>query len=300
MQASLVDLPLSWKRIPARNAVFKSLSLGRLRWLSLAEIPAHADLSQSLLTHFKKGVLIRGCSRSVVEKLRPLGFHSMYIGGEALLNLEQNPFRKKSLRELVRRGKRNGKMIEIPYNEKNRLRIEALKKKSPYGSRPQLRHLFRSEFESGLRCFVFENRNGDWLAAISISDVHARKVQTELLLRSEKAPAGIMEALVHTVFFQLKKENKKIWSLGEVPFLKEAAAHSLKERLTCAAGRRFKFAYNYQGLFHFKNKFSPQWEPIYICANPGINYISLVRLFIKSNFLNLIAAHLFRKKAAAN
>ena len=81
-----------------------------------------------------------------------------------------------------------------------------------------------------------------------------------------------------------------------MPFLKDPSVRSFKERFTGAAGRRLKFAYNYEGLFHFKDKFSPRWEPVYICANPGINYLSLLRLFVKSNFLSLIAAHLFRKK----
>ncbi len=296
MTSLFVDLPLSWKRIPTQEPAFKTITLGRMRWLSLAEIPAHSDLSQSVLTHFRHGVLIRGCNRSVADKLRPFGFRSMYIGGEALLNLEQNPFSKKSLRELVRRGRRHGRIIEVPFNEENRLKIERLKTESPYGARPQLRHLFRSQFESGLRCFIFEHFDGDWLAAITLSDVHANKVQTELLLRSKHAPAGIMEALVQSVFDRLKKEQKKIWSLGEVPFLKDRAARSFKERMTGVAGRRFKFAYNYEGLFRFKNKFSPRWEPVYICANPGINYLSLVRLFIKSNFFKLIAAQMFRKK----
>ncbi len=300
MTSHFVDLPLSWKRTPAQNPVFKTIALGRMRWLSLAEIPQHSELPQSLLTNFRRGVLIRGCSRSVAEELRPHGFRSMYIGSEALLDLNLKPFSKKSLQELVRRGNRHGRILEVPFNEKNRQRIEQLKKGSPYGSRPQLQHLFRNQFEQGLRCFVFESKTKEWLAAITISDVHRHKVQTELLLRRKSAPTGIMEALAEFIFGQLKKEQKETWSLGEVPFLKNPSARSFKERFAGAAGRRFKFAYNYQGLFHFKDKFSPRWEPVYICANPGINYFSLMRLFIKSNFFKLIAAHVFRIDLAAN
>jgi len=297
MASNFVDLPLSWKRIPRQKPSFKIIALGRMHWLSLAEIPEQSELSQNLFSKSKQGVLIRGCSRSVAETLKPLGFRSLYIGREALLDLDKNPFTKKSLRALVRRGLRHGRIIEIPFNRKNQRKIEQLKRESPYGSRPQLRHLFRSEFESGLRCFVFENNNNDWLAALSISDVHPHKVQTELLLRRKDAPVGVMEALAESVFGQLKKEQKKIWSLGEVPFLQDPSARSFKERLAGAAGRRLQFAYNYQGLFRFKDKFSPRWEPVYICANPGINYLSLFRLFIKSNFLKLAATQIFRIKA---
>ncbi len=94
MASHFVDLPLSWKRTPAQKPVFKTIALGRMRWLSLAEIPQYSELPHSLLGNFGQGVLIRGCSRSVAEKLRPHGFRSMYIGAEALLDLNCNPFKK--------------------------------------------------------------------------------------------------------------------------------------------------------------------------------------------------------------
>jgi lysylphosphatidylglycerol synthetase-like protein (DUF2156 family) len=84
------------------------------------------------------------------------------------------------------------------------------------------------------------------------------------------------------------------WSLGGVPFA--VAAHPspvptqfYKSMLVNKLGNSFHFAYNSRGLFKFKNKFSPTWQPLYLCAAPKFPWRGLLDLAIKMRYIKLIA-----------
>jgi len=296
--APFTNLPLSWNRIPESKGHTQFVPLLHMQWLSLAQIPARHSLEdwyQSVFESAQSGLLIRGCNSHLACSLEEHGFHSVYVGQEAVLNLEKNGPGKKSIIKLANRGLRHGLIVEIPYSPSNQERIEKLKQNSTHGKLPQLRFLFQNTFEAHTRCFAFEAHNGNWLGAISISEIQEGKIQTELLLRSRQAPSGVMEALVQHIFYSLRAEGKSRWSLGEVPFLKPAFNMKPGERLLNFTGRRLRFAYNYLGLYHFKNKFEPEWQPIYICANRNINLLILGLLFLKINFLKLALAQVFFK-----
>ncbi len=288
-------LPLSWTFIPKGKIHARFVSLFHLQWLSLAQIPQEMDSGKwfnTLLADRDSGLLIRGCNTGLRESLRRHGFTSLYVGQEAVLDLQQNGFNKKSLRLLVDRGKKHGRTAEIPFTKTNIQRIEALKLQTRYGRLPQLHHLFENTFEAHTRCFVFESQTGEWLAALSVSQRGNRIWQTELLLRRKNAPNGVMEALIRDVFTRLKKEGNYSWSLGEVPFLKPDFRINRIEEFLIKTGQRLHFAYNSQGLFRFKNKFNPQWKPVYICANRNIGFFVLGLLFLKTNFFRLVFAQM--------
>ncbi len=244
----------------------------------------------TLLANHNSGLLIRGCDARLNETLKGRGFSSLYAGQEALLHLHENPFQKKSLRLLAQRGKRHGRIREIPFNNTNRRRMEAFKRQARHGHLPQLQYLFEMELEPHTRCFVLEASCGTWLAGLTITQRGARAWQTELLLRKRQAPAGVMEALIQDVFIRLKSEGNLYWSLGEVPFIRPEFKLSRTENILMNSGRPLRFAYNFEGLYRFKNKFSPQWKPVYICANRRIGLVALSLMFFKTNFFRLVFA----------
>lgn len=231
--------------------IFKTITSGNHHWLSLAEVPpgfSMDDLYKNFPSQPTKNLLIRGCNQRVVRLLKKFGFQSFYIGQEAVLHLSQNPFEKKSLAALVRRGLRHGRVIEIPFSLKNKHRIEQLKSESPYGNHPQLENLYRTELEPEMRGFVFMNAQQEWLAAITISQVHSQKMHTELLVKKEKTPVGIMEALVHHIHKTLRKGLVTDWSLGEVPFVDDGNKKSVMEYMAGVLRRSLRMVYNYQGI----------------------------------------------------
>ncbi len=291
---TLSDLPLSWERINCTQPHFLTIPLrtNKINWFSLAEIPESWDFKPALKEMRKispDGIVIRGCSKEISNFLSAHQFQCIQIATEAILDLYKDHFSKKTLRLLVKRGIRHGKIKEIYYNEENFNKVLKLKRDSPHGSKPQLKYLFRTEFEAQTRCFVFENNNFNWLAAITISKINSNKYQTEMMVRSTNAPIGIMEALIHSIFYQLKQENYRFWSLGEVPFTGISGNNiKLKEKLIKYSAPLFIYAYNYKTLYAFKNKFDPEWQKIYLCGYPSITYRTLWDIFIKSNFLKLV------------
>ena len=293
-----MDLPLSWELTSETDSSFKSVKLFGKHWLGLAKIPRKISFQNMIyqtVQTSQKRLVLRGCNRTASDNLRSLGFKSIYIGQEAVLELRRNPFSKKSLLSLVGRGNKNGQIEEIAYSAQNKEKIEQLKIASIYGNRPQLQYLFRTEFEPDMRCFAYKDKKGTILAAITISENNPGKMHSELLLRHRSAKVGTMEALIHHIFFKLKHEGYRYWSLGEVPFVKSDLPLTVKESVIGVLGRRLGFIYNSNGLFHFKNKFSPRWQPVYLCANPGVGFLSLLVVMVHSNLLKLVISGIFKK-----
>ena len=122
------------------------------------------------------------------------------------------------------------------------------------------------------------------------------KLHTELLLRRVETPVGVMEALIEHTFSYAKYHGFSELSLGEVPFIRTAAKNSdLHSTILEDMGRLFNFAYNFEGLYNFKNKFRPEWKDLYICANNGIKMKHLFFLFVNTNFHNLAIHKLILK-----
>ena len=61
-----------------------------------------------------------------------------------------------------------------------------------------------------------------------------------------------------------------------------------KEFFINFTGRKLRYAYNYLGLYNFKNKFNPEWKDIYICCKPKLNLITILKVSWLSNLAKLI------------
>jgi hypothetical protein len=239
--------------------------------------------------------IIRGCSTAIANQLRSEGWQCLPNGSEAVLSLQKNHFSKRSLKELVRRGQRWGRMYEVPLAKLDHTKWQLLCFQSRHGREPQLQYLFRQKTKEMQRCFVFEVEYGTWLAAVMLSSDGAGYYHTELMLKSRHAPTGIMEALFYHIFSQLKKEEGNYWSLGEAPFYYVEKPIGFKANLLRWAGHSLRFAYNYHGLFRFKNKFQPLWQPVYLCAYPKISYRLLFDLFWQTRLAHLTAYSAIRR-----
>ena len=291
---SMDALPAGWKITDIRRPHLEVVRLGwnRVHWFSLAELPEDESLEellQMLRNRSPRGVVIRGCSDELAGKLDHFQFQKVFVGKEAVLDLHGPHLEKKSVKELIRRGRKKGIVREISFSPLAQARINQLRVESPHGAKPQLRHLFRTSFEADDRCFVFELPDQTWKAAITLSRSASNTIQTELLVRHNAAPPGSMEALIAHIFSQLAKEGFRYWSLGEVPFLAPThRRHHLKDQTVFLAGRLFNFAYNAKGLYRFKNKFNPLWKDVYLCGYPNVSFYTLWGLFNKSNFSKLV------------
>ncbi len=294
-------LPLSWIRQNRKDADITAipLILENGNWLSLGMVPPEFDIVEYLKNYIAEqngSVFLRGIDTQTSQFLQEKGFETLPLGKEAILSLDKNHFAKKSIREIIRRGYRSGVVDEIPYSPEIEQRLFEFEKKTVHGSEPLLLHLYVTGFPKDTRLFVFKNNTDEWLGAIVVSVNSTDKFQTEFLLRKKSAPAGIMEALIFDVFHRIKNDGKKYWSLGEVPFVLSSKEHSLfsKTNVLFHLGHSFRFAYNYAGLFFFKNKFNPKWENVYIAGYPEITLAQLFTVSVKSNLLKLAKFKLLR------
>ncbi|GJM16226.1 MAG: hypothetical protein DHS20C13_15530 [Thermodesulfobacteriota bacterium] len=292
-------IPLSWFKKEVERPKFYSidLPLSGVPWIYNAEIPSSYEL-QELCDHiessFQKGFLLRGCSAELASCLSSKGYETIRTGAEGIVDLEDLNKLSKSLTELATRGSKSGSVKEIPLTEINRQRVSSFIHQTQYALKPHLQYLFNTSFDSNTRCFVFCTSKDDWLGVITISISGINSCHTEMILRNKKASVGVMESLLYSVMNIFKDEGYKHFSLGEVPFVtpKEMKktnidTNSLQENLLFKSGHILRYAFNYKGLFDFKNKFNPKWEPVYICATPKLPFLSLIDLFYKTGYFRL-------------
>lgn len=284
------SLPLSWSSINNSFQSSKRINKWNLSWIAFQNISLNNFTNE--INQFISGpsnVVLRGCNNEIKDKLEKTGFYSTQIGLEAQLSTDQNHFKKKSLRELIRRGKRNGKIRQMPYSLENRNKFKKFKKDCVHGNEPQLKNLFQLEFNSENFLFVFISKEGLWLGAVLLSKNSKIKIHTELLLRRKNAPSGIMEALIEYSFIEMKNNGYSYFSLGEVPFTyKKLNFSDPVSILSHKMGKLLNFSYNWKGLYNFKKKFNPIWNEVYICSSTKIGFKQILIILIYSNFHSLV------------
>jgi len=164
-------------------------------------------------------IFISSCNSELAPYFEKKNFELIKVGKEAVLDLSRPHLKKKSVKELIRAGNKHGDIVEIPYTEENRLKLEEFKQKCVHGSEPQLKHFFNDVFLPKNRFFVLRDKYGNWLGGITIYCLESGKVRTDLILRRTNAPRGVMEAVIKKIFDTLVNEGYEYWSLGEVPYV---------------------------------------------------------------------------------
>lgn len=291
-------IPLSWLRCDIAYPRFKSvrLPLSGLTWIHSAEIPfklSFEEIYAELVERFGEGILIRGCRSEIAGFLMGRGFAALRTGAEALIELGSDMRAHSLAKGLSRRGMRWGSVEEVPFTEACAERFFRLRSASAYGRKPQLRYLYHTALDPLTRCFVYRTPGDRWLGAVTVSVSSEQGAHTEMILRDRDAPHGIMEALFLEIMDMLGKEGFREFSLGEVPFVSHRfdadtapSRQYFTERFLFVTGHLLNYAYNFENLFRFKNKFQPEWEPVYICA-PKIPWTALADMFVESGFYAL-------------
>ncbi len=263
------------------NSLFRSGKENKFVWINHPKSIGGINLVE------QKKIFITSCSEQIALSLKQKKFDAIKFGKEAILDLNEEHFYKKSLRDVVRAGSRHGVVEEISFSEESKRQLEKFKMVCIHGQKPQIKYFFNDVFSPQSRLFVYRNNN-EWLAAILVTQIDETFLRSELLLRIKTAPNGVMDALIFSVFNIFKKEGFKYWSLGDVPFIIKSSPKISREYLVNFLGRRLKFAYNYSGLFKFKNKFNPIWSDVYICSKPKLNLSAFLFLTSKSNLTKLV------------
>ncbi len=125
----------------------------------------------------------------------------------------------------------------------------------------------------------------------------------DLMRRGEDCPPGVMETLVVDSLADFAARGRAVASLGGVPL---AATAERTDRTSQLLGWLYEHGdsvYAAKGLFRFKDKFDPRWEPMYL-AYPGAADVPRIGLAALRAFLppgavrELLAAHRPARPAA--
>lgn len=291
MATASLWLPLSWKFQSSGDLAVSPVTLPRAKasWLTIGNVPEPQMASLPTLLHQQFGhqsFVLRGCAAELTQALLRHGGELLPVGHEALLDLHQPHLQKRSLQHMIQRGQRQGQVMEWPTEGHPVFEawLQAIQTRYP----APLHHLFRTHLEEGLRLFTLQSFDNQPLALMTLTRNAPDAWQTELMVRHPQAPAGVMEALIAGIFEQLQLERARYWSLGEVPFTVSSEHMTLKANMLQYVGKRMGFVYQSQGLFHFKNKFQPQWRPLYLYGYPRISWGMLLDLFVASNCHRLV------------
>ena len=297
---SIAQLPLSWARTNTADPVFNVVKLPFTSpgWIPTAEIPHHISFDQVYREHLSalpNGFVLQSCGLPLRDYLIRQGCQVAAMGAEAVLDL---PWRgKRSVRELARRGRRHGVVREIEFSPLHQNKLAHLIGDAPSRQGAQLQHTERAGFDAGTRCFIFETVEKKWLGAITLSTVAPNYVHTELLLRHQEAPVGIMEGMISAIAQQLAQEGVRQLSLGNVTPLPAAESETIfaahrhpnelwtRSQLSFRLGRALNFAYNAEGLWRFKNK-------LYLCASPRLSWATVAGLIQATGYFNLVWSRL--------
>jgi len=302
---TLNSLPLSWARARVVEPQFTvvRLPLSGAAWIPVADVPFHMPFNviyNRLAELQGNGFVLQLCNRALSRFVTRRGGQALQVGLEAVLPLQKDHQFKPSVEALARRGLRHGRVREVLAGPNSDGALARLAAASRHGRKPQLAFAYRTRLESGGRGFALVTSGGDWLGAVTLSRASQTGLHTELLLRHRAAPVGVMEALVLHVFSVLQAEGWTQWSLGGVPFASmddlpgvKGGGPGYRQRLQKShvvnqAGRTLKFAYNYRGLLNFKAKFTPRWEPLFLCGSRGLSWAMLFDLAHKSRYFHLV------------
>ena len=116
--------------------------------------------------------------------------------------------------------------------------------------------------ESGGKIVAFANL---WLGG------EKSEASIDLMRYSEDAPTGVMDYLFIHLMLWAKQQGYATFSLGMAPLagLEQRANASTWHRIGTFIYKHGEHFYNFEGLRRYKDKFGPDWEPVFL-ACPGV------------------------------
>ncbi|WP_172991937.1 bifunctional lysylphosphatidylglycerol flippase/synthetase MprF [Lacipirellula parvula] len=115
-------------------------------------------------------------------------------------------------------------------------------------------------------------KNGDALAFANVLVTNGREeLSIDMMRHCNSVPNGIMDYLFGSLMLWGKEQGYKWFSLGVAPLsgLDSRPLSPLWNKIGNALYEHGEHFYNYEGLRQYKEKFSPQWQPMYLCYPGG-------------------------------
>src|SRR3954466_4903567 len=121
------------------------------------------------------------------------------------------------------------------------------------------------------RCQVAVVRREERIVAVAnMWEGSGEELSVDLMRHLPDAPSGVMDYMFVNLILHAHQRGYHWFNLGMAPLsgLENRSLGTLWNRVGALAYRFGENFYNFQGLRQYKEKFDPQWEPMYL-ASPG-------------------------------
>jgi phosphatidylglycerol lysyltransferase len=286
--ALLGDKYLSWT--DDRKA-FLMFAVTTRYWIVMGDPIGNPDSVDSLLWHFREQVDLYNAKPvfyQVSDKYLPyyldLGLSPLKIGEEARVDL--TTFSLQGGRYASQRTARNkftkkGYRIVILTGQELRDNVAALRDISDqWLKRKNTREkgfslgFFSEEYICRTDVAVVYDEEGHLMAFANLWKTGGKEeLSVDLMRYNPDSPNGIMEYLFVELMFWGKDENYQWFSLGIAP-LAGLGRHPLAplwHKIGTAIFDLGEEFYNFEGLYEYKAKFEPVWQPRYLAAPAGLS-----------------------------
>jgi phosphatidylglycerol lysyltransferase len=185
---------------------------------------------------------------------------------------------RSALRQTLRRGDKAGltfEVVERPEPGALMTDLEAVSTAWLVERRSQEKAFSLGRFDPAFlrhETIAIARLGGAPVAFVSLLvDPAGRRLAVDLMRYSSNAPQGAMEWLLLKTAVWAKEGNWTSLDLGMAPLsgLADRRFAPLIARIGALVYQRAGGIYGFEGLRRFKDKFRPDWEPVYMAAPPG-------------------------------
>ena len=245
------------------------------------------------------------------------GFQANKFGESSIIDLAQNDWKGKKF-EWVRRQSNYCRRQNLEFEEQfvdqmsvedretlisELLEIERLFLAGrPYRNR--LKYVvgeFTGRITSNQRLFVVRNPEKNHFESFVVCNPceNGERLVLECFRRRPDSTRGVMSFMLHQAMKQFQTEGISKADLCIAPFTncKEPIENDswLTRKVITLIGDRLGGVYDAKGLHHFKSRFRPQFENLYVSAYPKIDAHWIYYVIAECGFLNLHLGRLLRQ-----
>lgn len=216
-------------------------------------------------------------SEKFLDSYQELGYDLFKLGEEAKVNLHDYTLSGKKVAKLrTRKNKfeKNGfqfKIVQPPYSDNFLKQIHEISE-SWLGDRKEKGFsvgFFCEQYISRFPLAILQEQDGTPIAFATLacdSQKENKTITIDLMRYLKDSPHGTMDMLFLSIFNWCQEQGYDWCSMGMAPLSHLGNEHppTLFEKIARFAYHHGKYFYNFKGLFEYKNKFYPLWEPRYL------------------------------------
>jgi len=206
-----------------------------------------------------------------------LGLKKLKVGDDIIVSLEEfslEGHKVKQLRHALHRAEQSGiRLVEhqppVPDSILDQVKAVSDEWLQIPGRRERQFTVgnFELDYLRSMVIYTLQDPTGKILAFTNLIPGYRKNEATiDLMRRCDDAPWGLMDFLFIQLFTDLKKKGYKTFNLGLAPLsgIEDEEESSFEEKAIHYFFQYLNFLFSFQGLQHYKTKFSSSQEPRYL------------------------------------